>query len=113
MGGWEAWKSEGLPVEAKPPKPKPFSGKDIVGKWTHQVDFGRPSEVELLSGGAAKNGEQRGTWSLTGDRLTLRWPRADAPNEPWIDRLTVAYGGAYYVGRNGAGVVIRGMRRER
>lgn len=110
---WSAdgWPLPGLPVEAKPPKPKPFSGKDIVGKWTHQVDFGRPSEVELLSGGAAKNGEQRGTWSLTGDRLTVRWPRADAPNEPWIDRLTVAYGGTYYVGRNDAGVVIRGRRR--
>lgn len=109
----DGWPLPGLPIESKPPKAKAIAANDLVGKWIHQVDFGRPSEVELLSGGAAKNGEQRGTWTLTDDRLTLRWPRPDAPNEPWIDRLTVAYGGAYYVGRNGTGAVIRGMRRGR
>lgn len=107
----DGWPLPGLPVEARPPKPRPFTSKDLVGKWTHQVDFGRPSEVEFLSGGVAKNGTQRGTWTLEGDRLTMRWPRADAPSAPWIDRLTVAYGGTYYAGRNDDGMLIRGRRK--
>ena len=102
-----------MPVESKPSPHRAVTPKELAGKWTHQVDFGRPSEVELSNDGKAKNGPQSGTWHLSGDRLTIRWPSDDAPGKVWIDRLTVAYGGTYYAGRNSAGAVIRGARKGR
>ncbi|MGV3613887.1 MAG: arabinan endo-1,5-alpha-L-arabinosidase [Fimbriimonas sp.] len=109
----DGWPVPGMPVEARPPKARSVFSKDLVGQWTHQVDFGRPSEVELSNDGRARNGDQKGTWTLSGDQVTIRWPSSDAPGRMWIDRLTVGYGGTYYAGRNTAGAVIRGVRKGR
>jgi hypothetical protein len=40
-------------IFAMAPTDAGFSLREIVGKWTHRVDSGRPSEVKLLSGGVA------------------------------------------------------------
>ena len=109
----DGWPLPGMPVEAKPRPPRAVKRQDLVGKWIHQVDFGRPAEIEMKADGKTRNGEQQGDWRLDGERLTIRWPRADAPGEMWVDRLLVAYGGTYYVGRNQSGAIIRGARKGR
>jgi arabinan endo-1,5-alpha-L-arabinosidase len=112
---WSAdgWPLPGMPVESNPKPSRPFRRRDLVGRWVHQVDFGNPAEIEMRADGTIRNGDERGTWELTGDRLVLRWPRRDAPGEFYVDTVQVAYGGTYYVGRNQVGVVIRGSRRGR
>jgi arabinan endo-1,5-alpha-L-arabinosidase len=106
------WSSDGWPLPGLPVEYDILSKahKNPVGTWTHQVDFGEPSTVELAQDGTVRNGNQKGVWEQTNDRLTLRWPRADAPGQYWVDELQLAYQNRYYVGRNQAGVIIRGIR---
>jgi arabinan endo-1,5-alpha-L-arabinosidase len=100
------WPLPGLPIEFERAKTE----KSVIGTWTHQVDFGQPSVVELTADGKATNDRNHGTWTLKGDELVVSWPRQDAPGRFWLDKLKVAYGNTYYVGRNDAGLIIRGVR---
>ncbi len=55
-----------------------------------------------------REGERVGRWKRDGDRLRLEWPKPEGGY--WTDEVRLAYDGWYYVGRNDAGVVIRGFR---
>jgi arabinan endo-1,5-alpha-L-arabinosidase len=103
----DGWPLPGLPVEYDIPSHK--SGH-LEGKWIHQVDFSEPAAIEINRNGEVRNGKQVGRWEQKGDHLTLRWPKTEPPGEFWIDELQIAYDGRYYVGRNQAGDVIRGIR---
>lgn len=111
---WSAdgWPLPGLPIESGAgssiaPKSSP------IGKWTHQADFGAPLQIELKQDGSIAGGLTAGRWRLDQDELVLEWAKADDPKQFWIDRVALYYGGAYYVGRNRGGMVIRGARSER
>jgi arabinan endo-1,5-alpha-L-arabinosidase len=107
---WSAdgWPLPGLPVEFDPDS---HAHPSPVGKWIHQADFGEPAVVEFRRDGTVVNGDQIGKWEVQGEALTLRWPKTDSPGALWVDSLQLAYKGNYYVGRNQAGFVIRGMRK--
>lgn len=105
LWGKDGWPLPGLPYGAPQGK-----HRDLVGRWVHQVDFGQPREIELKKDGTAVDGETLGKWELSKDDLVVKWPKRDAPGDFWEDHLKVAYGNAYYVGRNQSGLVIRGSR---
>lgn len=105
----DGWPLPGLPTEFAR---KAQKHESPVGKWWHQVDFGDVDALEFRANGTAVHGEDQGRWEAKGDDLVVRWPKRGQPNQFWIDRLTLAYGGGYYVGRNDTGVVIRGIRVE-
>ncbi|MCW5942269.1 MAG: arabinan endo-1,5-alpha-L-arabinosidase [Fimbriimonadaceae bacterium] len=100
----EGWPLPALPLEATRPKET-----GMEGVWTHQADFGRVLTATFKKDGTFTDGSVTGHWDLKGEALTLKWPRTDEPNAFWEDRLIVRDG--YYVGRNRAGMVIRGIKR--
>ena len=103
---WSAdgWPLPGLPVEYEAVG-KFRTHKSVVGKWVHQADFAEPATIEFHADGSVTGARQPGAWKQVGDKLTVEWPG-------FADVLTVAYKGNYYVGRNQAGMVIRGIREE-
>jgi arabinan endo-1,5-alpha-L-arabinosidase len=105
----DGWPMPGLAMEYQIPGRE---RKDAVGKWIHQADFSGPGEIELKADGSIAGGRVPGRWEASGDRLTLKWTDADAPTGTWTDKLTLAYGNRYYVGRNDRGMVVRGIRAE-
>jgi len=68
--------------------------------------------MELLPGGRVKDNDGA-SWKLDGRVLELYWPNVDAPDGLWIDRCILAPDGRSYVGRNQAGMVLRGVRPSR
>lgn len=102
----DGWPLPGLPVEAE----RPASSASVAGTWVHQADFGQPEVIRLEPGGQIVGGDNKGTWKLVDDELVLSWESTHEPGQVFVDRLNVAYGNGYYVGRNGAGGVIRGFR---
>ena len=105
----DGWPVPGLPMEYLADH-KMESHKTVMGKWVHQADFAGVDEVVLKGDGTLTSGDQTGLWSVVGDSLTLKWPKRDLPGEFWEDHVRLSYNGNYYVGRNQAGMVIRGMR---
>ncbi|MFZ4508411.1 MAG: arabinan endo-1,5-alpha-L-arabinosidase [Fimbriimonas sp.] len=99
--GADGWPLPGLPVGetvAKAPvKPD--------GEWIHQADFAQPGRIRLLANGRIESEAGSGQWQMSGQTLTMTWTRGD---KTFVD--TLAYGPGYYVGRNQAGKVIRGVR---
>ena len=110
---WSAdgWPLPGLPVEFTNDMKLP-THKSVAGKWIHQADFGDVEEITLKPDGAIEAGKRRGKWEAKVDSLTMKWPKLDSETEFWEDHLQLAYSGNYYVGRNQAGTVIRGIRSE-
>lgn len=94
---------QGVELEGRP-------RDSVAGKWLHQADFSDVAELDLEPGGVARLPGQTGRWELSGDRLQLHWPKADAPGEAWVDTLTLDETRQYYVGRNQSGAIIRGIR---
>lgn len=107
----DGWPLPGLPVEfLNQKKLRPHKG--VVGKWIHQADFADVDEITFEKDGTIKTSRRKGKWELNGETLTLKWPKLDEPGAFWTDRVQLAYQGNYYVGRNQAGIVIRGIRSE-
>ncbi len=105
----DGWPLPGLPIEA----PRPKTSATPVGTWTQQTDFGQPTEFTLAADGTISGGSTKGTWRNEGGDMVLTWqpqrnPGRSESGEP--TRVQLAYGGGYYVGRNGAGAVVRGYR---
>jgi arabinan endo-1,5-alpha-L-arabinosidase len=111
------WSADGWPL---PGMPVEYDKKDLhkgktdspVGKWRQQADFGEPRITEYKADGTVSDGWTTGTWKMEGKLLKVRWPSRFEPSEFFIDTLQFAYDGAYYVGRNQAGSVIRGTRER-
>lgn len=106
--GKDSWPLPGLPVGAELGR----SEKGVAGQWIHQADFGDATTIELTSDGKIKSGERTGAWKQEGDQLTFTWPPSGRSTESFEDKLQLAYDGRYYVGRNRAGAVIRGILRD-
>ncbi|MBC8066109.1 MAG: arabinan endo-1,5-alpha-L-arabinosidase, partial [Chlorobia bacterium] len=106
----DGWPLPGLPngVDLKGPK----RTVNIEGDWIHQADFANSVTIKLSKEGKVQGEGRAGSWSLKGDALTLTWPRPLGEGEPFVDQLQLAYDGRYYVGRNRAGAIIRGIRRD-
>jgi len=109
----DGWPVPGLPLEAA----RPVKGTSIVGRWTHQVDFGQPETIDFTADGliiedAQGKRKKRGEWKSEGGEIVLRWTmdgrgRAIGPFE---DRVFTAYQNGFYAGRTGTGLVVRGYR---
>lgn len=102
----DGWPLPGLPLEAQ----RPPSAASPAGRWLHQADFGQPQEIELQADGNVAGGIAPAKWQQDGDTLTITW--TPSRGEPTVDRLQLGYGGGYYVGRNAAGHVVRGIRPD-
>lgn len=108
------WTEEGWPLagevedrarwhaKGEPPSP--------AGAWMHSVDFREPTRLVLHSEGTLGDFGSANRWAREGTRLTLRWPRSDAPGGAWIDACVLSPDGCRYLGRNQRGIVIRGWR---
>jgi arabinan endo-1,5-alpha-L-arabinosidase len=105
----DGWPVAGEPLCAWPPSRRTPLSSELVGAWTHGVQYGPGSVIRLLPDGKINDGPGGATWSLEGRALTLRWPNAQAPGGFWIDDCVVAPDGRSYIGRNQNGTVIRGM----
>jgi arabinan endo-1,5-alpha-L-arabinosidase len=110
--GRDGWPVVGEPLEppAAPPTTRPVTGEDLVGIWTHSIEFEAVTYHELLPDGRVKSAVDRASWSYDNGMLQLRWPDPEAPGGAWIDTCHVAPDGASYVGRNQNGALVRGVR---
>jgi arabinan endo-1,5-alpha-L-arabinosidase len=104
----DGWPLPGLPVCPQRDRFCSHTHGSPEGRWLHQVDFGAVRTVELRHDGTiAVDGAASGRWTLSKADLDLHWARG---SETYDDKLQLAYGGNYYVGRNGSGLLIRGIR---
>ncbi len=110
------WDAAGWPLAGEPLTPDGRdttpAAPDPVGPWRHWVNYESPRDMELLPGGRVKDNDGA-SWKLDGRVLELYWPNVDAPDGLWIDRCILAPDGRSYVGRNQAGMVLRGVRPSR
>jgi arabinan endo-1,5-alpha-L-arabinosidase len=109
LWGDDGWPVPGLPIGASLQSVK---GKGIAGDWIHQADFGDVQTINLTSDGKIRAGERTGSWREKDGILTLTWPNNSRSDEIFEDQVRIAYDGRYYVGRNKAGTIIRGIRRD-
>lgn len=110
------WGEDGWPLPGLPTGVELKDGA-VTGKWKLQIDFGRIEDLELKSNGVAelkdfRNQVQMGTWAQKGTALILTWPAADAPGGAWTDKLVLDDSKQFAVGRNQAGIVIRGIKDD-
>ncbi len=108
------WMEDGWPVAGdaedrarwleggEPPSP--------AGAWMHSADFAAPTRLVIHADGALGATSSANRWEQEGRRLTLRWPRGDAPGGVWIDSCILSVDGCRYVGRNQLGMIVRGWR---
>ena len=108
--GKDGWPLVGEPLE-KVPGDQSIQRDQVVGSWKHSADFGRTATIRLEQNGSIDGGAP--SWKLgTKNRLTLRWPRSNAPNGVWVDHCFVSADAMWYVGRNQNGGVIRGLKLQ-
>ena len=106
------WPLAGEPItDSLPTKdiPKPA---DLLGKWKHTVNYSIDYEVELIPNGKVNDPSSKAEWILEDSTLFIKWPNKDAPEGTWLDECYVAGDGKSYIGRNQAGMVIRGIKTE-
>ena len=108
--GRDGWPVVGEPISSARRAQRPLKGADLVGTWSHAVEFGAEAYHEFLPGGRMNAAVDRATWSFESGVLELRWRDPKAPGGAWIDTCYVAADGASYVGHNQNGLVVRGMR---
>ncbi|MFH0793402.1 MAG: arabinan endo-1,5-alpha-L-arabinosidase [bacterium] len=109
------WADDGWPLAGEPytgPSAScdPPITSTLVGLWNHSVDFGPSVPTRFHPNGKIGDLPSSITWSLSATKLSLRWPRADAPGGVWLDDCYFSPDGKSYVGRNQNGMVIRGHK---
>ena len=82
----------------------------LIGRWDHMLPSNGHRDVVLMADGTARMGGWRGTWTLEGSRLTLRWPSAGAPGQAWVDELDLNSDRTTYTGANRQGLALTGRR---
>ena len=83
---------------------------DVVGDWGHSVDFMVPYQIAFKADGTIERCNANGTWTLSGNQLTLQWPPASGSGETQVDACIVAADGTWYVCRNEDDIITRGHR---
>jgi arabinan endo-1,5-alpha-L-arabinosidase len=109
----DGWPLPGLPITPETIKLQAKERKSPVGKWEQQASFGTVNPLEIHANGACSLPNQQGTWKMTDGAIEFHWPKLDSPSEFWVDRVQLADGGNYFVGRNQSGMVVRGVRSEK
>jgi len=109
------------PIEPSPPgrdSPRTLAeGSErlaLIGHWDHQVGDAQ-RDLELMADGTARtrsaNDYGRGMWNLSGgDKLTIRWPNADAPGHALMHHLVLSADRKSYEGTNYLGNKVTGTR---
>ena len=107
---WSAddWPLAGQPFDGAPSSPG--GTPDVVGDWGHSVDFDVPYQIQFMSDGTIERCNGNGTWSLSGNQLTLQWPPPSGSGETQVDACIVSSDGAWYVCRNEDDTLTRGHR---
>ena len=111
------WTGHGWPVagehitDSLPKKgtPKP---EDLIGTWEHMVNYTVKHEIKLLPNGKLNTPDSKATWTVEGNTLFITQPNKDAPTGAWLDECYVTADGKSYIGRNQAGMVIRGIKKD-
>lgn len=105
----DGWPLPGLPIEAD----RPPIGNSPVGEFIHQADFQQPERIRLESDGRITGGRHQGRWRSEDGLVVLTWTNPEDPDDPYVDRVQMAYQYGYYVGRNAERAVVRGFRLSR
>jgi arabinan endo-1,5-alpha-L-arabinosidase len=103
----DGWPVAGEPIQ-RPPGEKTAAIKTITGEWSVRIDFGTASQIKLLDGGTIAGGID-GTWKRIGTVLTIRRIK---PAKTFVDQLTVADDGSYFVGRADDDSVMLGTKSK-
>lgn len=107
------WTETGWPLAGEPlPQAQAMANLSVTGKWKHFVGGEPAVDVTFLDGGHIDQPDSTATWTLNHNKLILRWPAAKTKSGGWLDECIVSPDGRWYVGRNQAGAVIRGIRTE-
>jgi hypothetical protein len=132
VSGWIGLMNQGsairfrnIEIQERPPSPsKPAEPpaklnrpRPVVGKWRHAANAPNAKNggiINLAPNGTilGARGAVRGTWSLSGSTLFLRWPNKQAPGGAWIDKVVLSPDRTRYDGKNQRGVAIHGLRVE-
>jgi arabinan endo-1,5-alpha-L-arabinosidase len=109
------WAEDGWPLAGEcgiEPAQKKDAAKvpGVAGRWKHSVNFGNGRTMTFMPNGKIDHADAPNTWMQFGQRLTLRWPRQDAPKGAWTDDCYISPDGNSYIGRNQQHMVIRGVR---
>ena len=103
------------PFESRPGRNQPPIAEEgserlkLIGHWDHRPGDAR-RDVELMADGTVRMVDWRGTWTLKSDRLTLRWPTKNNPDQAFIDEVNLNPKRTAYAGMNRQGVPIGGSR---
>lgn len=108
--GPDGWPMVGEPLDGKALPPRKISVPDLIGVWSHSVDFAAEDYFQLLPGGRLHSALPESKWSYDGGTLRLHWPTPGAPGGAWVDVCFVGPDGRSYVGRNQRGNLVRGTR---
>ncbi len=101
----EGWPVAGEPVSETNPMalgPVEVSAEDLHGSWRISVDYEEREIIDLLPGGRIAF-DRDSSWRLNDGILTLMRPESDAT-------CFVEHNGVSFIGRNGAGEVVRGIK---
>jgi hypothetical protein len=82
----------------------------VVSEWKHLVDGKDFGVLTFFSNGRLNDPDGLATWTLNGNQLVLRQPKAHAPGEFYVDTCTMSADGNSYAGRSKGGSRINGTR---
>ena len=105
----DGWPLPGLPAGVELAYPAHLS---VVGNWTYQSDFGEVFSLDLEAKGTAITPHGNGHWTIDGNQLTLHWPIVEGTTEERTEKLELDETHQFFVGRNQAGAVVRGIRAD-
>lgn len=111
------WGADGWPVVGDPlSKANPMttekaviSPDEMVGSWRLSMDYGDEKIIDLLPGGRIANNKDA-WWKVSGNEIMLFWPGKPPTDGSNPDRCVVEPSKNSFVGRDQAGVVIRGEK---
>lgn len=105
------WDDEGWPVPGEPVGPPAAPRADAAGKWLYSLDYAEPRAIALNPDGTIGGHRTAATWERRGDRIVLAWHRDGGEHgRPLEESCQMAPDGAWFVGRNRYGQIVRGVR---
>ena len=104
----DSWPLAGQPISGPLGSKPAEKNVDLAGAWLHSVDFGEERKIDMQSDGHIASSDGA-TWKIDGRRLSFNWPAAE-PQQASTENCYLSDDGSWYVGRNSAGLVVRGHR---
>lgn len=108
------WDADGwpLPGESWSGPVAEVASPNVVGKWFFSVDFSDWEPTDIFADGTVRAPRHTGTWSRQEHRLSFVWPDPTAPGGAWTDTALLSPDGSTFVGRNQAGMIVRGRKAD-